>query len=66
MMRVVGVGMIMFGCLLLVVLPLIGLVVGGYLGGLTAGLWTALGGLALAVLACSISVIALVKARHSR
>ncbi len=55
--------MVIFGCLLLIILPLIGLVIGSYLGGLAIGIWAALGGFGLAVLACSISVMALMKAR---
>ncbi|GAM01505.1 hypothetical protein [Sphingomonas parapaucimobilis] len=58
--------MVVIGCLLLVILPLIGLVIGGYLGGLTVGLWTALAGFAVAFAVCSLSVIALMKARPSR
>ncbi|WP_206362665.1 hypothetical protein [Sphingomonas yabuuchiae] len=56
----------MIGRLLLVILPLIGLMIGGYLGGLAVGLWTALGGFAVAFAVCSLSVLALVKARPSR
>lgn len=58
--------MVVIGCLLLVILPLIGLVIGGYLGGLAVGLWTALGGFVVAFAVCSLSVLALVKARPSR
>lgn len=58
--------MVVIGCMLLVILPLIGLVVGGYLGGLAVGLRTALGGFAVAFAVCSVSVVALVKARPSR
>lgn len=58
--------MVIFGCLALVILPLIGLVIGGYLGGLSVGIWSALGGFGLAVLACSISAVALIKARPPR
>jgi hypothetical protein len=57
--------MVVIGCLLLFILPLIGLVIGG-LGGLTVGLWAALGGFVLAIAACSLSIIALVKSRPSR
>ena len=58
--------MVVIGCLLLFVLPLIGLVIGGWLGGLTVGLWAASGGLVIAVAACSLSIVALMKARPSR
>ncbi len=58
--------MVVIGCLLLFILPLIGLVIGGWLGGLTVGLWAALGGLVIAVAACSLSIVALMKARPSR
>ncbi len=58
--------MVVIGCLLLFILPLIGLVIGGWLGGLTVGLWAASGGLVIAVAACSLSIVALMKARPSR
>lgn len=58
--------MVVIGCLLLFILPLIGLVIGGWLGGLTVGLWAAWGGFVLAIAACSLSIIALVKSRPSR
>lgn len=54
--------MIAIGCLALVVLPLIGLAVGGYIGGLDAAIWFAVAGLAVAVLICGIGAIALTKA----
>lgn len=55
-------GMVILGCLLLIILPLMGFVIGGYLGGVAIGIWAALGGLGLAVFACVIPVMALVKA----
>lgn len=54
--------MIAVGCLSLIVLPLIGLAVGGYVGGLNAAIWSAGLGLAVAVLICGIGAIALTKA----
>ncbi|WP_230480800.1 hypothetical protein [Sphingomonas sp. Leaf21] len=57
--------MVMIGCLLLIILPLIGFVVGAYFGDVAIGLWAAAGGFGLAVLVCSISVTALVKSRPS-
>ncbi|BCI69958.1 putative membrane protein [Sphingomonas sp. S17] len=56
--------MVVFGCLLLIILPLAGFVIGSYFGDVAVGIWAALGGFGLAVLACSISVTALVKARN--
>jgi len=55
--------MIAFGCLLLVVLPLIGLSIGGYVGGLDAALWAALAGFLVAGAICGVSAAALVKSR---
>lgn len=55
--------MVIIGCLLLIILPLIGFVIGSYLGGVAIGIGAALGGFVLAVLACAIPVMALVKAR---
>lgn len=55
--------MVVVGCLALIILPLIGFVIGSYLDGVQAGIWAALGGFGLAVLACAVSVTALVKAR---
>jgi hypothetical protein len=54
--------MIAFGCLLLIVLPLIGLAIGGYLGGLDVAIWTAFTGFAVAGAICWLSAAALVKA----
>lgn len=54
--------MIAFGCLLLLVLPLMGLAVGGYIGGVDVALWTALAGFGVAVAVCGITAAALVKA----
>lgn len=54
--------MIAIGCLSLIVLPLIGLAVGGYVGGLDAAIWSALGGLVAAASVCGVGAMALVKA----
>jgi hypothetical protein len=56
--------MIAFGCLLLVVLPLMGLAIGGYVGGLQAALWAALAAFVVAGAICGLSAAALVKARR--
>jgi hypothetical protein len=54
--------MVAFGCLLLLILPLIGLAIGGYIGGFDVALWTALAGFVVAGAACGITAAALVKA----
>ncbi len=54
--------MIAIGCLSLIILPLIGLAVGGYIGGLDAAIWSAVGGLMVAALTCGVTAMALVKA----
>jgi hypothetical protein len=59
-----GIRMIAIGCLSLTVLPLIGLAVGGYVGGLDAAIWSAIGGLAAAALVCGVGAMALWKARR--
>lgn len=56
--------MIAIGCLSLVILPLIGLAVGGYIGGLDAAIWSAVGGLVIAALICGVGAMALIKARR--
>jgi hypothetical protein len=56
--------MIAIGCLSLVILPLIGLAVGGYIGGLDAAIWSAAGGLVIAALICGVGAMALIKARR--
>ena len=45
--------MMVIGCLSLIILPLLGFVIGGYYGG-------------VAILACAIPIVALMKARPSR
>jgi hypothetical protein len=54
--------MIAIGCLSLIILPLIGLAVGGYIGGIDAAIWSALGGLMVAALLCGVTAMALMKA----
>jgi hypothetical protein len=56
--------MIAVGCLSVIVLPLIGLAVGGYVGGLDAAIWSAFGGLMVAALLCGVGAMALLKARR--
>lgn len=53
--------MVAVGCLALVVLPLIGLAIGGYLAGPQGGRWGASAGLAIAVALCAASAYALAK-----
>jgi hypothetical protein len=50
------------GCLLLVVLPLLGVFLGGFLGGLHGAELGAAIGFVIAAVLCGISVLALVKA----
>jgi len=54
--------MIAIGCLLLIILPLLGLAVGGYVGGPHLAIWFAVVGFVVAVVVCSVSALALVKA----
>lgn len=56
--------MIAIGCLSLIILPLIGLAVGGCVGGLDAAIWSAVGGLMIAALICGVTAMALAKAGH--
>jgi hypothetical protein len=58
--------MIAFGCLLLIVLPLIGLAVGGYVAGGEGAAWAAVIGLVVAIAICATAAAALVKAGHRR
>lgn len=58
--------MVALGCLLLVILPLTGLVVGGYLIGPEAATWSAAVGFVLAAAICGIGAYALVKASRRR
>lgn len=61
-----GFPMIAFGCLLLIVLPLIGLAVGGYVAGGEGAAWAAVAGLVIAIAVCGVSAAALVKAGRQR
>lgn len=56
--------MIAVGCLSLIILPLIGLAVGGHIGGLDAAIWSAVAGLMVAVMVCAVTAAALIKARR--
>ncbi|WP_395334414.1 hypothetical protein WBP06_23330 [Novosphingobium sp. BL-8H] len=58
--------MVAIGCLALVVLPLLGLAFGGFLGGAAGARWGASIGFLLALTLCGVSGYALVKAarRH--
>jgi hypothetical protein len=53
--------MIAIGCLLLVILPIIGLAVGGVIAGREGAEWGALAGLAVALTVCGSTAYALVK-----
>lgn len=57
-----GMLVVAIGCLSLVVLPLLGLALGGFLGGPTGARWGAGTGFVLAVALCAVSGYALVKA----
>ena len=54
--------MIAAGCLLLVILPLAGLVLGLVLGSETIAIWCMIGGFAMAVAVCCTSIFALMRA----
>ena len=56
--------MIAAGCLLLVILPLIGLGLGLLVGSKGVAILCALGGLVIAAAVCGTTVYALMKARH--
>lgn len=58
--------MIALGCLLLLILPILGIVVGGLLGGADGALWAAIAGLVVAVGFCGLMAFALVKAGRRR
>jgi hypothetical protein len=51
--------MIAIVCLSLVILPLIGLVIGGYACWSDAAIWSAIGGLMVAALVCGVGAMAL-------
>jgi hypothetical protein len=57
---------IAIGCLLLVVLPILGLVLGGLFGGHNGAKWAALIGLGIAVTVCGLSGYALVEVSRRR
>lgn len=54
------------GCLALVVLPLMGLALGGFLGGPTGAKWGAATGFVLALGLCAVSSYALLKAARRK
>lgn len=58
--------MVALGCLLLVVLPLLGFLAGAFLGGEGAALWGAGIGFGLAVASCGFAGYALVQASRRR
>jgi hypothetical protein len=58
--------MVVIGCLFLVILPLLGLVLGGLVAGPAGAKWAALAGFAVAVVLCGISTVALVQASRRR
>lgn len=54
--------MIAIGCLALIILPLIGLAIGGYVGGPHLAMLFAVIGFVLAIAVCAVSALALAKA----
>lgn len=58
--------MIAIGCLALIVLPLLGLALGGFLGGPTGAKWGACIGLVLALALCGVTSYALVAAARRK
>ena len=58
--------MVVIGCLAMIVLPLLGLFAGLFIGGLHAGFWGAGIGLAIALVLTWVSGAALVKAARRR
>lgn len=55
--------MIAIGCLLLVILPIVGLVLGGLLAGPVAARWGAAIGLGIALLVCGVTGYAFARMR---
>lgn len=58
--------MVALGCLLLLILPLLGFMAGAYLAGTEAGLWGAAAGFLLAASSCAAAGYALVQASRRR
>lgn len=58
--------MVAVGCLSLIVLPVIGLALGGYFAGAPGARWGAAVGLAIAVALCGASAYALIKVARRR
>ena len=54
--------MVAIGCLLLVILPIVGFVVGGMVAGAQAAMWSAALGFSVAAAICGVAGYALVKA----
>jgi hypothetical protein len=54
------------GCLLLMVLPMLGLIAGGMIGGRDAAIWSAVTGLVVALAICGTAAYALVQAGRRR
>jgi hypothetical protein len=54
------------GCLGLMVLPLIGLALGGYVAGQHGAIWGAFAGFAIAAAGCAVSSFGLIKASRRR
>jgi len=52
------------GCLLLVILPIVGLVAGAAIAGTKVAIWSALAGFVIALALCAIAVLGLVQARR--
>ena len=58
--------MVVIGCLLLVILPIVGFVVGGLIAGADAGMWTAALGFVIALAICGVAGYALIKASRRK
>lgn len=58
--------MLALGCLLLIILPLVGLTAGGLIAGPVGARWGAALGFAVAIVLCGVASYALVKAGRSK
>jgi hypothetical protein len=54
------------GCLSLLIFPITGFVIGLWLGGMPAAIWSAVAGFAVAALICGVAAFALIKAARQR
>jgi hypothetical protein len=54
------------GCLSLLVFPIMGFVVGLWMAGMHAAIWSAVAGFAVAALICGVAAYALIKAARQR